>query len=285
MKTKDYYKTLQIKKEASADDIKKAYRRLAKTSHPDLNPESKEAEEQFKEIAEAYQVLSDPDKRAQYDYFLKYSSPPPNMHYKAYRAKRDDLFQPEFSRFFNNLFKTQRQKAAKKYFKGNDRKGKLTISLEEVFKGTVRILHIDDEKIRIKLKPGIENKRIIRIKEKGYTSKYGGRRGDLYIKVVTEAHPVYTRERSNLHRHLKVNPFLCLAGGTTEIESLHGKQSLEIPTLTAPGSEIRIENLGLPIYGLENEYGDLIVHIEYDLPVTLSEEEKKLLIKLYNKKV
>lgn len=277
MQKKDYYKILEISKTAETPEIKKAYRRLAKEMHPDLNPNDEQSEERFKEIAEAYDVLSDPDKRSQYDYFIKYGTVPPNAHFKAYRERRDDIFQPEFSAFFNDLFKKQRQKAAKKFMKGNDRKGKLTISLDEVNKGSSRILNIDGEKIRIKIWPGIENRRIIKIKEKGYKSRYGGRCGDLYIKIVTETHEIYQRRGSNLFRTLKISPFEALHGTQKTIETLQGKKEFSVPELSAPGSEITVKGSGLPIYGLEGEYGDLILKLEYQMPEKLSDKEKQLL--------
>jgi len=277
MQKKDYYKILEISKDAETVEIKKAYRRLAKEMHPDLNPDNEQSEERFKEIAEAYDVLSDPDKRSQYDYFIKYGTAPPNTHFKAYRERRDDIFQPVFSAFFNDLFKKQKQKAAKKFMKGNDRKGKLTISLDEVAKGSSRIINTGDEKIRIKIWPGIENRRIIKIKEKGYKSKYGGRRGDLYIKIVTETHEIYSRRGSNLFRTFKINPFEALHGTKKTLETLQGKKEFSIPELSAPGSEITIEGSGLPIYRLEGEYGDLILKLEYQMPEKLSDREKQLL--------
>ena len=277
MQKKDYYKILEISKDAETVEIKKAYRRLAKEMHPDLNPDNEQSEERFKEIAEAYDVLSDPDKRSQYDYFIKYGTAPPNTHFKAYRERRDDIFQPVFSTFFNDLFKKQKQKAAKKFMKGNDRKGKLTISLDEVAKGSSRIINTGDEKIRIKIWPGIENRRIIKIKEKGYKSKYGGRRGDLYIKIVTETHEIYSRRGSNLFRTFKINPFEALHGTKKTLETLQGKKEFSIPELSAPGSEITIEGSGLPIYRLEGEYGDLILKLEYQMPEKLSDREKQLL--------
>jgi curved DNA-binding protein len=277
MQKKDYYKILDISKDAETVEIKKAYRRLAKEMHPDLNPDNEQSEERFKEIAEAYDVLSDPDKRSQYDYFIKYGTAPPNTHFKAYRERRDDIFQPVFSAFFNDLFKKQKQKAAKKFMKGNDRKGKLTINLDEVAKGSSRILNTGDEKIRIKIWPGIENRRIIKIKEKGYKSKYGGRRGDLYIKIVTETHEIYSRRGSNLFRTFKINPFEALHGAKKTLETLQGKKEFSIPELSAPGGEITIEGSGLPIYGLEGEYGDLILKLEYQMPEKLSDREKQLL--------
>jgi curved DNA-binding protein len=280
MQKKDYYKILQVSQSAETAEIKKAYRRLAKEMHPDLNPDDEQSEERFKEIAEAYDVLSDPDKRSQYDYFIKYGTAPPNTHFKNYRERRDDIFQPVFSTFFNDLFKKQKQKAAKKYMKGNDRKGKLTISLDEVAKGSARILNIDGEKIRIKIWPGIENRRIIKIKEKGHKSKYGGRRGDLYIKIVTETHEIYQRRGSNLFRTFKVNPFEALHGSKKTLETLQGKKEFSIPELSAPGSKIVIKGSGLPIYRLEGEYGDLIIKLEYDMPEKLSDKEKQLLAEL-----
>ena len=277
MQKKDYYKILEISKDAETVEIKKAYRRLAKEMHPDLNPDNEQSEERFKEIAEAYDVLSDPDKRSQYDYFIKYGTAPPNTHFKAYRERRDDIFQPVFSTFFNDLFKKQKQKAAKKFMKGNDRKGKLTINLDEVAKGSSRIINTGDEKIRIKIWPGIENRRIIKIKEKGYKSKYGGRRGDLYIKIVTETHEIYSRRGSNLFRTFKINPFEALRGTKKTLETLQGTKEFSIPELSAPGSKITIECSGLPIYGLEGEYGNLILKLEYQMPEKLSDREKQLL--------
>lgn len=280
MASKNYYKILNVNPKAEPQEIKKAYRRLAKEVHPDVSADKEQAEENFKEITEAYSVLSDPEKREQYDYFLKYNTKPPNSFYKVYREKRDDIFQPEFSAFFNNLFKKQRKKAAQKYMKGNDRKGKLTVSLEEIFHGSRRILNLGDEKIRINIQPGVEDKRVIKIREKGYKSKYGGRRGDLYVKIVTDEHPVYKRKRSNLYRNTRIDVFVALHGGSLSLETLHGTKTVNIPRLSAPGKQLTVKNAGLPIYGLDKEYGDLILNVKYALPEKLSRREKQLLAEI-----
>ena len=290
MNYKDYYKILGVSKTASAEEIKKAYRKLALVYHPDRNPDNKQSEEKFKEIAEAYSVLSDAEKRRKFDDFsggsqFKYTYQPRNTTYKDdfeddYRVSEED--EKNFSDFFKQFFSKFDKKGTyyDYIFKGSDSKGKITIDIEEAFTGSTRILNVDLEKLRLKIKPGIHNEQILKIKEKGKESKYDGPRGDLFIRIVIKDHSVFQRKDDDLYAVVNVNVLRALRGGKITFHSLHGDIAIDLPERTENNKKLKMKGYGMPKYENPTEFGDLYITINLAMPLSLTNEEKQLIDKL-----
>lgn len=311
MDFKDYYKILGVENTATRETIKKAYRRLAMQYHPDKNPGNKRAEERFKEIAEAYEVLSDPEKRKKYDElsgYRKYKKQKQYAYdtydsYDAYDTYRqttdtetgyDDTEEDEadswfgkdkwknFSDFFKQFFggKSQKTKDYSYLFKGEDIKGKVTIDLEEAYLGSTRILNVNFEKLRLRLKPGVKTEQILKIKGKGKESEYSDERGDLYVRIVIRPHPVFHRKGDNLHCEVFVDIYTILLGGSANVPTFKGDMTIKIPQGTRYGKVFRLKGMGMPHYKNPTQFGDLYAKIKYDLPKNLSAEEISLIKKL-----
>lgn len=296
---KDYYKILGVNANASTEEIKKAYRKLAMIYHPDKNEGDKQAEEKFKEIAEAYEVLSDSEKRLKYDQFVDtknaqsqqttYKTHTSSQKHRTTQTQKnkddqdlDDFIknygQGPFSEFFKKFFdKAKNTKGYSNLFKGEDVNGKITIDLEEAYLGSTRILTINNEKLRLRIKPGIENDQILRITGKGKTSVSGGEPGDLYVRIVIKPHQVFERREKDLYKDIYVDIFTILLGGKTEVVTMKGNVNIAIPQGMEYGKQIKIKGLGMPDYEKENNFGDLFLTIKYKIPNDLTTKEKDLL--------
>lgn len=289
MQFKDYYKILEVEPTATAEQIKKSYRRLAMTYHPDRNPDNKEAEEKFKDISEAYEVLSNAEKRQKFDlmrdgknntgdFYKKNSS---TSRTTSASSKDDDEFNfdffkrktGEYSDFFNNFFRKS------DLFKGDDFTGSITISLLEAYTGSNRILNILDNKLRISIKPGIKNDQLLKIPEQGYPGIGGGRKGDLYVRVKVEDHSIFTRRGDELFTEVFVDIFKIILGGSILISTLSGDIRINIPSGFDYGKQLKIKGKGMPIYGTNGMFGDLYVKIKYYIPKNLTPEQLDLIAK------
>lgn len=304
MEFKDYYKILEVDKNATQDDIKKSYRRLAKKYHPDKNPGDKSAEEKFKEITEANEVLSDPEKRKKYDqlssnwnYYQNTSGG--GRGFEGYYGA-DDIFgrggsrqgpsggmfgdfggfSDFFESFFGGGFGSGTADTFKRSRKGGDLEASLGISLEEAYNGTERHFTINGKTIRLKLEPGIQHGRKLRLKNQGQEGQYGGEKGDLYITVNVEKHPHYELNEEDLYYNLTVPLYTAVLGGKSEIKTLDGKTiSLIIPAGTDNGTVLRIKGMGMKKSSTSLK-GDLLVRINIDIPKSLSPEEITLFRRL-----
>ncbi len=311
MQFKDYYKILGVKPDATLDEIKKAYRRLALQYHPDKNPGDKKAEEKFKDIAEAYDVLSDPEKRKKYDMIYNGGRGPgagfsgfgdfdfggfagggaggPKYYYYTTGADEDfdlgDLFgnlggggfSEFFKQFFGGMGRGKRQQRVNK--KGEDLHARVEITLSEAYSGTERIIMVNGEKLRIKLKPGVRHNQLLRIKGKGQPSPYpDGQPGDLYVRVEILPHPYFERKGDDLYTEVEVNVFKVLLGGKIKIRTLKGTEvAVPIPAGIPYGHTLRLKGLGMPVYEHPHRHGDLYVKVKYKVPKDLTTEEKNLI--------
>ena len=281
MQFKNYYKILNVKKDASETEIKKSYRQLAKTWHPDKNPDDKTAEAKFKEIAEAYDVLSNPDKRKKFDDFISYENHQKRYSYKTtYKttsknqdAKRQEQ---EYSDFFKQFFNQKKSKQKYSYFKGDDLRGKITIDLEEAYAGSVRVLNVGGGKLRLKIKPGIQQDQILRIPEKGKVSKYGGKSGDLFVRIVIKPHPVYKRDENNLNRVVFTDIYKIILQEKIMLRTFRNDISIAIPQDIEFGKSIRLKGLGMPLYNNPEKFGDLYIIVKYKLPKITTKRELEL---------
>lgn len=300
MEYRDYYKVLGVSKNATQDEIKKAYRKLAVKYHPDKNPDNKEAEKKFQEVNEANEVLSDPEKRKKYDalgenwkHYQESGGRPGGFDWSQYAASpggggfsfegdASDFFGNEgFSDFFSNLFGGGRTgKRSRGAFKGQDYQSEVDLTLEEAFQGTARIFDLRGHKIRIRIKPGIHDGQVLSIKGKGAPGINGGPAGDLYVTVHVLPHPAYTRQGDDLEQSITVNLYTAILGGTASVNTITGKVNFTIPPGTQQGKILRLKGKGMPVYGEPGKHGDLLVKITIAVPVNLSEEEKELFKKL-----
>jgi curved DNA-binding protein len=298
---KDYYKILGVAKNASTEEIKKAYRKLAIKYHPDKNPGNKQAEEKFKEISEANEVLSDSEKRKKFDELgenwksyqqnkgrqedFDWSKWAANNQGGTYYSTGGSGFEGEenFSDFFENIFGGgSRGRKTKQSRKGNDYEAELEISLEESYTGVSRYIETGEEKLKIDLKPGIKEGQVLRIKGKGGMGINGGQRGDIYVKIHVNPHPHFERKEDDLYCDIPVELYTAILGGKTLIHTLKGNIRIDIPKETDNGKTVRLKGLGMPKYGEEKQFGDLYVKIKVTLPKNLSEKEKTLFTQLEN---
>ena len=299
MDYKDYYSVLGVAKKGSQDEIKKAYRKLAVKYHPDKNQGNKSAEEKFKEISEAYEVLGDPEKRKQYDKLganwkqyqdAGYSQGPFGGHtgrrtYTYGEGKDSDYFDSSgFSDFFESFFGGGRDRrspfgASDFDFPPGDLTGEIAISLEEAYNGTERIVDLGGEKIKIKIKPGAYDGLTLRAKGKGQKSPTG-KAGNLHLTIKLQDHHLYQRRGDDLHMEAPVDLFTALLGGKQEVATLSGKINISLKEGTANGKIVRLKEKGMPVYGKPGQYGDLYVKLLVKLPEHLTAHQKQLLHKL-----
>ena len=313
MEYKDYYASLGVSKDASQDDIQKAYRKLARKFHPDVNKESG-AENRFKEIGEAYEVLKDPEKRQKYDQFgsawrvrQQTGAPPPgweNIRWDFGEGSDFDLGGSGFSSFFENLFggaaagpgRRGRSGAGVRWSTGGrpgagagggtwsqpgaDTEARLPVTLEEAVRGGSREITLSDAQtgerntVAVKIPAGVRPGQRIRLAGKGQPGFGGGEAGDLFLRVELEPHPRFRVEDGDLFVAVPVTPWEAALGGEAEVETLQGPLRVRIPPGSSSGRRIRLRGKGLPKPG--GEPGDLFAEIRIVVPETLSEREREL---------
>jgi len=300
---KDYYRLLGVAKTATSEEIKKAYRKLALKYHPDKTKGDKTAEEKFKEINEANEVLSDPEKRKKYDQFgadwkhyqeagaqpggfdwSKYSSGSGGAAQRMSQEEFDSMFaEGGPTDLFELLFGQQRGQSRRRktsMSKGEDLDAETTLSLEEAYHGTTRLIALNGQTIKVTIKPGVADGQTLRIAGKGGRGSSGGANGDLYLIVKIAPHPEFRRKGNDLQRDLPVALYTAILGGKTQIKTLKGEVAVNIPKETPNGKELRLRGLGMPVYAKKNEFGNLLVKIDIVLPDHLSAEEIALFTKL-----
>lgn len=276
MNFKDYYKILGVDKNTDENEIKKAFRKLAKQWHPDKNPGNKKAESKFKEISEAYDVLSDSLKRKKFDDFININTSNTTYSYKNAKDFTTEKYETEFSDFFKQFFK-KRSKKKYSYFKGDDLRGKITINIREAYTGSIRVINTSNEKIRIKIKPGITNDKILKVKGKGKPSKYGGENGDLFIRIVIAKDNLYERRKNDLIKKEVIDVFTAILGGEISVSTFKGKIKVKIPPNFKFDKRLRLKGFGMPDYNNPDKFGDLHLDLKYKLPEFVSDEEQILL--------
>jgi len=300
MDYKDYYQVLGIGKKASQEEIKKAYRKLAVKYHPDKNPGNKAAEEKFKEITEANEVLGDPEKRRQYDKLganwkqyqqggFNQGQPGGGARGRTYSygpTTDSEFFDPSgFSDFFESFFGRGRQQRPGGFGNANyesppgDLTGEISITLEEAYHGTERLLDLGGEKIKIKIKPGAYDGLTLRAKGKGQKSS-SGKAGDLHLNIKVPPHHLFERRGDDLHMEAPVDLFTALLGGKLEVLTLSGKINITLKEGSANGKVVRLKGKGMPVYEKPGQHGDLYVKLIVRLPEHLSPHQKQLFQKL-----
>lgn len=287
MEYKDYYKTLGVDKKASEKDIKKAYRQLARRYHPDKNPGDNTAEERFKEINEAYEVLSNTETRSKYDQlgnnyqrFRQTGGDPGGFDFTQWAGNNpsqyqnvdlNNLFGGEFSEFFNSVFGGGFGRKPNVQPLHRDIEQAVEISLEEAFHGAARILVREDgERLQAKIPAGADTGTKIRLRGKGAQG------GDLYLVVRVLPHPVYTRDGDDLQAPIDVDVLTAVLGGQVTISTLTGPVKLKINPGTQSGQKIRLRERGMPKLQHKSQFGDLLVEVRVRVPESLTAEEQAL---------
>jgi len=281
----DYYKILGVSKNASQADIKKAYRKLARKYHPDVNPGDKEAERKFKEINEAHEVLSHSENRAKYDEYGKdwqhaeafEKARQEQASYQRSQATHESFSEDDFSDFFSSMFggRTGRRSSSMQ-FRGQDLNAELELSLEDVYTTHKRTLTVNDRKIRLTIPAGVRNGQVIKIKNHGAEGINGGPRGDLHIRFSIRNNTKFRRDGNNLYATVKLDLYKALLGGEILVDTFDGKVKLKVKPETPNGTQVKLKGKGFPVYKKEGKYGDLFITYEIQLPENLSSKEKNL---------
>ncbi|QIH38006.1 J domain-containing protein [Flavobacterium sp. Sr18] len=290
----DYYKILEVDKKATEAEIKKAYRKLARKYHPDLNPNDKEAERKFKEINEANEVLSHAENRKKYDDYGENW-----QHAEEFeKSKQQRQYQGngqqggfggggfsgggDFSDFFESMFGGRASGGGRRsaQFKGQDFNAELHLELKDVYTTHKRTLTINGKNIRITIPAGVENGQQIKISGMGGEGSGGGPKGDLYITFTVANHTNFKLDKHNLYAIVDLDLFTALLGGEITADTFDGKVKLTVKPGTQNGTKVKLKGKGFPVYKKEGEFGDLYLTYQIQIPTNLSEKEKELFTEL-----
>lgn len=290
----DYYKILDLKKDATTEDIKKAYRKLARKHHPDLNPNNEEANKKFQQVNEANEVLSDPEKRKKYDKYGKdwqhadqldaqqrqqrqYQSQGGGFGGNSYTGGFDG---GDFSDFFSSMFGGGGRSSRNSPFKGQDYNADLQLNLLDAYTTQKQTLTVNGKQVRITIPAGVENGQKIKLPGYGAPGANNGPPGDLYIKFNIADDPKFKRKGNDIYIQEEIDLYTAVLGGEKIIDTLNGKVKLKVPEGTQPDATLRLKGKGFPVYKKENHFGDLYIKWLVKLPTGLNAEQRELFEKL-----
>lgn len=283
----DYYKILGISKNATQEDIKKAYRKLARKYHPDLNKDNPNAQEKFQEINEANEVLSNPEKRKRYDEYgenWKYAEElekQKKRQAKEQSGTREGTFwysddnTSGFSDFFEELF-GNRYRNYNRAMRGKDYESELHLTLRQAAEEQKQILNLNGKNIRITIPAGVADGQVIKLRGYGEPGKGDAPDGDLYITFRIKEDPTFKRIGNDLYTTTTIDLYTAVLGGEIILDTLNGKVKVKIKAGIQNDSKIRLKEKGFPIYKQSGEYGDLILTIQISIPTLLTERQKEL---------
>ncbi|MEZ0483158.1 DnaJ C-terminal domain-containing protein [Fibrella aquatica] len=291
----DYYKVLGVPKTATEEEIKKAYRKLARELHPDLNPDDAEASKKFQQLNEANEVLSDSGKRKKYDQYGKdwqhadqfeQAQRQQRTQYSDTRQRTGGSYSAggfgddSFSDFFSSMFgsdsgpQSSRQQAM---YRGQDYQAELRLSLREAYTTHKQPLTVNGKSINITIYAGVENGQKIKLSGYGAPGINGGPNGDLYITFSVDDDPRYKRQGDDLVVTEEIDLITALLGGDQIVETLAGQVKVAVKPETQPGTKVRLKGKGFPLYRLESTFGDLYVQWQVKLPTNLTDSQKELI--------
>jgi curved DNA-binding protein len=283
MDYKDYYKILGVDRSASDDDIRKAYRKLAKQHHPDYNPKDKQAEERFKDINEAYEVLGDSKKRSHYDrlgsdysQWQRRGGTPGDFNWGQYGGSRvdyddlNDMFGGGFSDFFQTIF-GMGGSAGRTRSQPQGYQQELEVTLDEAYRGATRLLQTDGKQKQVRIPAGVRTGSRVRVAGAGPNGL------DLYLVVDVKEDPRFERRGNDLHTTATASVFTAILGGEAEVDTLDGKVKLNVPAGTQPEQVFRLAGRGMPHVKNPKDKGDLFVRLKVQIPKYLSAKQRELL--------
>ncbi len=284
----DYYKILGVNKNASEDEIKTAYRKLARKHHPDLNPDDKEANKKFQQINEANEVLSDAEKRKKYDQYGKdwkhaEEFEKQKQSQRQYSTQGGQQFSGEFgeddfSDFFSSMFgggeRSSRNKQTK--YRGQDYNAELHLNMMEAYTTHQQTITVNEKNIRVTIPAGVENGQQLKLKGHGAPGVNGGPNGDLYITFVITNNTKFKRLGNDINTSEEIDLYTAVLGGEIMVDTLSGKVKLKVKPETQNGTKIRLKGKGFPVYKKEGEFGDLFITYLVKIPTNLTEKQKEL---------
>ncbi|MEO9069695.1 MAG: J domain-containing protein [Ginsengibacter sp.] len=297
----DYYKTLGVAKNASAEDIKKAYRKLARKLHPDVNPNDKDAHKKFQQINEANEVLSDAEKRKKYDqYGENWKHADQYEQAKQQQGRQggggfggfggagfdgsEYTYSSEdeggFSDFFESLFGGGGRRRSQAKYRGQDFNAELQLSLSDAFATHKQTLTINGKNVRITIPGGVENGQVIKLNGYGSPGANGGPNGDLLITFVIKNDTNLKREGNDLFKNEDLDLYTAVLGGEKTIDTMGGKIKLKVNPETQNGTKVRLKGKGFPVYKKEGQFGDLYITWNVKLPTNLTPKQKELFTEL-----
>lgn len=286
----DYYKVLGIDKTASQDDIKKAYRKLARKYHPDLNPDDKQANKMFQEINEANEALGDPDKRKKYDEYGENWK-----HADQYEQNGRNPFGGsgrggfgggggsgfgggDFSDFFESMFggggRSSGRNSAR--YKGQDLQAEFRISFKDASQTQKQTVTVNGKSLRITIPGGIASGQVIKLTGQGGQGVNGGPNGDLLITITVSEDATFKRLNDDLYLSKEIDLYTAVLGGEVLVDTLDGKVKLKVPAGTQSETKIRLKGKGFPVYKKEGEFGNLFVTYHVNTPTNLTEKQLQL---------
>ncbi|MXV37880.1 DnaJ domain-containing protein [Flavobacteriaceae bacterium Ap0902] len=293
----DYYKILGLEKTASEADIKKAYRKLARKYHPDLNPDDQEAHQKFQQINEANEVLSDPEKRKKYDEYgenWKHADQMEEMRKQQRQAGSNpfgggqqwsqgysgNFEEGQFSDLFEELFGSRaggfRSSQRETRFRGQDLHASLELTLKQASETHKQTLNVNGKNIRITIPAGVSDGQEIKLTGYGTPGVNGGPHGDLYITFLIKEDATFKRDGNNLYKKQPLDLYTAVLGGEITVDTFDSKVKLKIKPGTQNGDKVKLSGKGFPIYKKENQFGDLYLTYEIKTPTNLSNKEKEL---------
>ncbi|MFC2147051.1 DnaJ C-terminal domain-containing protein [Bacteroidota bacterium] len=284
----DYYKVLGITKKATENDIKKAYRKMARKYHPDLNPDDKEAEKKFKEINEANEVLSNPENRKKYDKYgkdWKHAEEYEKAQQQQQQYQRSgrqggsaQYSEQDFSDFFSSMFGggSAGGRGRNVQFRGQDYNAELQLELEDVYRTHKRTLTVNGKNIRLTIPAGVKNGQVIKIKGYGGEGVNGGPKGDLHIKFSILNHSKFKRDKDNLYTTIELDLYKALLGGDVVVDTFDGQVKLKVKPETKNLTQVKLKGKGFPVYKKEGQFGDLYITYKIKIPTKLTTREKEL---------
>jgi curved DNA-binding protein len=289
----DYYKILGVIKSATEADIKKAYRKMARKYHPDLNPNDKEAEKKFKEVNEANEVLSNAENRKKYDAYgenWKQGNAYANTNQQRYQrppnqggSRGGNPYESDFSDFFESMFGGaggSRSGRSGAKFKGADLFAELNLEIKDVYATHKRELNVNGRNIRIAIPAGIKDGQTIKISGYGGDGLNGGPKGDLQIQINVTNNTTFKIDNNDLHNTIEIDLYKAVLGGDLIVDTFDGKAKLKVAAETQNGTKVKLKGKGMPLYKKEGEYGDLYITYNIMLPKNLTEREKELFTEL-----
>lgn len=301
----DYYKVLEVNKSASQDDIKKAYRKLARKFHPDVNPNDNEAKRRFQEVNEAHEVLSDPEKRKKYDQYgenWKHADEFEKQKQQGYGGSAGQQGQYQyydggfsgadfeaggFSDFFEQMFGTtaggsRGRSGRSTRFRGQDFNAELHLNLTDVYETKKHTITVQGKNIRLTIPAGVENGQTIKIAGYGGAGVNNGPNGDLYITFVITNSTSFKRLGNDLHTTADIDLYTAVLGGEVVIDTMSGKVKMKVAQGTQNGAKVKLKGKGFPVYKQTGNFGDLYVTYRVKIPTHLTAKQKELFTQLSN---